>query len=101
LSQIACVSPENGKTLFAAVTHAQPGTIALSKNKQFLFVTCYNGNKVDVFKISKDRFKRLYSIDCKGKPVGVDIYEDDKKLEAWVCTYTNGSIDILCFKKSY
>jgi len=99
LARIACINLESGKTLFTASTNKQPRTIALSKNKQFLFVTCYNGNMVDVFKINKTSFKKLYSIECKGKPVGVDIYEDDKKLEAWVCNYTNGTINILSFKK--
>jgi len=101
LAQIACIDAETGKTLFTAPTHIQPRTIALSKNKQFLFVTCYNGNMVDVFKINNKGFKKLYSIECKGKPVGVDIFEDDNKLEAWVCTYTNGAINILSFRKSY
>ncbi len=99
LAKIACINLESGKTLFTAPTNKQPRTIALSKNKQFLFVTCYNGNMVDVFKINKNSFKKLYSIECKGKPVGVDIYEDDKNLEAWVCNYTNGTINIFSFKK--
>jgi len=101
LAQIACINAETGKTLFTAPTHVQPRTIALSKNKQFLFVTCYNGNMVDIFKINSKSFKKLYSIECKGKPVGVDIFEDNDKLEAWVCTYTNGAINILTFRKSY
>jgi DNA-binding beta-propeller fold protein YncE len=100
LSQIACINTETGKTLFTASTHAQPRTIALSKDKQFLFVTCYNDNMVDVFKINNHGFKKLYSIECKGKPVGVDIYEDGYKLEAWICTYTNGTINVLSFKKN-
>ena len=101
LAQIACINTKTGKTLFTASTHIQPRTIALSKNKQFLFVTCYNGNMVDIFKINDNGFKKLYSIECKGKPVGIDIYEDNDKLEAWVCTYSNGAINILNFKKSY
>lgn len=101
LAQIACIDAKTGKTLFTAPTHKKPRTIALSKNKQFLFVTCYDGNMVDVFKITKKGFRKLYSIECKGKPVGVDIFEDDNKLEAWVCTYTNGAINILTFRKSY
>ncbi|HMG67854.1 MAG TPA: hypothetical protein VK588_09215 [Chitinophagaceae bacterium] len=101
LAQIACVSPTSGKTLFTASTHTQPRTIALSKNKQFLFVTCYSGNMVDVFKIKEDGFEKLYSLDCKGKPVGVDIHEDKDTLEAWVCTYTNGAINVFTFRKSY
>jgi DNA-binding beta-propeller fold protein YncE len=99
LAKIACINLQTGKTLFTASTHKQPRTIALSKNKQFLFVTCYSGNMVEVFKITKNGFKKLYSIECKGKPVGVDIYEDNHILEAWVCNYTNGTITILNFKK--
>ncbi len=101
LSQIACINTRTGKTQFTAATHARPRTIALSKSQQFIFVTCYNDDMVDVFKITKRGFKKLYSIRCKGKPVGVDIFEDDKKLEAWVCTYTNGTIHVLSFRKSY
>jgi DNA-binding beta-propeller fold protein YncE len=101
LAKVACVDQQTGKTLFSTPTHLQPRTIALSKNKQFLFVTCYSGNTVDVFGTSGNHFQKLYSIPCPGKPVGVDLYEDDEKLEAWVCTYTNGSINILSFLKSY
>ena len=99
LGKIAAINLATGKTLFTAATNKQPRTIALSRNKQFLFVTCYSGNTVDVFKINKYGFKKLYSIESKGKPVGVDIYEDENKLEAWVCNYTNGTISILTFQK--
>ena len=99
LAKVACVNLQTGKTLFTAATSKQPRTIALSRNKQFLFVTCYSGNMVEVFKIHKNSFKKLYSIECKGKPVGVDIYEDNNKLEAWVCNYTNGTINIFTFRK--
>lgn len=100
LAKIACISAKTGKTIFTASTAKQPRTIALSKNKQFLFVTCYSGNAVEVYKINRNGFKKLYSIECKGKPVGVDIYEDNHNLEAWVCNYTNGTINILSFKKN-
>ncbi len=99
LAKVACINATTGKTLFTATTAAQPRTIILSKNQQFLFVTCYNGNAVDVFKINKDSFDKIYSLECKGKPVGVDIYENDDVLEAWVCTYTNGAINVFSFQK--
>jgi DNA-binding beta-propeller fold protein YncE len=99
LAQVACIDGETGKTLFTAKTHEQPRTIVLSKNQQFLFVTCYSGNFVDVFKINKNSFTKIYSIECNGSPVGVDVYEDNDKLEAWVCTYTNGTINVLTFRK--
>jgi DNA-binding beta-propeller fold protein YncE len=99
IGKIACINPSTGKTLFTAATNAQPRTIALSRNQQFLFVTCYTGNTVDVFKINKTSFTKLYTLDCKGKPVGVDIYEDDAKLEAWVCNYVGGSLKVFTFKK--
>lgn len=101
LAKIACLDALTGETLFTASTHAQPRTIMLSKNHKFLFVACYSGDFVDIFKITGDGFKKLTSLPCKGHPVGVDIFENDDILEAWVCSYTNGSINIFSFKKEY
>ena len=99
LARIACIDPIARKTLFTATTHAQPRTIVLSKNHKFLFVTCYSSDKVEVFKINDNSFTRVASLPCKGHPVGVDIFEDDNKLEAWVCSYDNGTINIFSFAK--
>jgi len=99
LAKIACIDPETGKTLFTAATHAQPRTIMFSKNQKFLFVTCYSSDMVDVFKINRDSFTKIISLPCKGHPVGVDIFEDEENLEAWVCSYSNGAINIYTFKK--
>ena len=99
LARVACLDAATGKTLFTAATAAQPRTIMLSKNKKFLFVTCYSSDKVEVYKVNNDSFTRVTSLPCKGHPVGVDIYENDSELEAWVCSYTTGSISVLKFKK--
>jgi len=99
LARIACIDPIARKTLFSAATHAQPRTISLSKNNKFLFVTCYSSNKVEVFRINNNSFTRVASIPCTGHPVGVDLFEDDNKLEAWVCSYDNGMINIFSFAK--
>ncbi|MBL7740105.1 MAG: YncE family protein [Chitinophagaceae bacterium] len=99
LAKIACIDAETGKTLFTAPTHAQPRTIILSKNHKFLFVTCYNSDYVDVFKITDNGFKQVASLPCKGHPVGVDVFEDNDTLEAWVCSYSNGSISVFSFAK--
>jgi DNA-binding beta-propeller fold protein YncE len=99
LARIACIDPVTRKTLFSASTHAQPRTIVLSKNYKFLFVTCYSSDKVEVFKINEKSFTRVASLTCKGHPVGVDIFEDENKLEAWVCSYNNGTINIFSFAK--
>ncbi len=99
LSRVACIDPVSGKTLFTAETGEKPRTIMLSKNKKFLFVTCYKGDAVDVFRINDDSFTKIYSLPCKGSPVGVDIFENDDKLEAWVCNYTLGSISVFSFRK--
>jgi DNA-binding beta-propeller fold protein YncE len=99
LAKIACVDAATGKTLFTVSTPAQPRTIILSKNYKFLFVTCYSSDKVEVFKINDNNFTRVASLPCKGHPVGVDIFEDNDKLEAWVCSYTTGSINIFSFNK--
>lgn len=96
---IACIDAASGKELFTSKTNAQPRTIVLSKNHKFIFVTCYNSDFVDVFKINEDNFEKVISLPCKGHPVGVDIFEDDDKLEAWVCSYSNGAINIYSFNK--
>ena len=73
--------------------------MALSKNNKFLFVTCYNGNKVMVFKIMEDRFEPVVDITCSGNPVGVDVFENDNTLEVWVCAYETGTISVYTFEK--
>jgi DNA-binding beta-propeller fold protein YncE len=99
LAQIACIDGTSGQTLFTASTHAQPRTIMLSKNQKFLFVTCYSSDFVDVFRVGDNEFEKVISLPCKGHPVGVDIFEDNDVLEAWVCSYSNGSISVFSFKK--
>jgi DNA-binding beta-propeller fold protein YncE len=99
LAKIACLDAQSGKTLFTADTHAQPRTIMLSKNNKFLFVTCYSGDMVDVFKIEETGFSKVTSLPCGGHPVGVDIFENDDILEAWVCSYSTGSISVFSFRK--
>jgi DNA-binding beta-propeller fold protein YncE len=99
LAKIACIDAVTGNTLFSASTHAQPRTIILSKNHKFLFVTCYSSDFVDVYKVNDSNFEQIASLPCKGHPVGVDIFENNDKLEAWVCSYSNGSISVFSFKK--
>ncbi|NEU07178.1 YncE family protein [Flavihumibacter sp. R14] len=98
-SQIACVNAQNGRVLFRSPTSANPRTIAISKNKKFLFVACYEGNTLDVFKINKGSFTRIYSLVCPDKPVGVDLREDEQRLEAWVCTYEGEFLQVFSFIK--
>ncbi len=99
LGTIACIDTETGQQLFTTKTHAQPRTIVLSKNHKFIFVTCYSSDYLDVYKINADSFEKVASLPCGGRPVGVDIFENDKTLEAWVCSYSSGSISIYSFKK--
>jgi DNA-binding beta-propeller fold protein YncE len=99
LAKIACIDATTGNTLFTTSTHRQPRTIMLSKNHKFLFVTCYSSDTVDVFKINDNSFSKVTSLPCKGHPVGVDVFENDDILEAWVCSYSNGSISVFTFRK--
>jgi DNA-binding beta-propeller fold protein YncE len=99
LGKVACIDAATGNTLFTASTHTQPRTIALSKNQKFLFVTCYTSDTVDILKINDTNFTKVRSLPCKGRPVGVDIFENDETLEAWVCSYSNGTISVFSFKK--
>jgi DNA-binding beta-propeller fold protein YncE len=99
LGTIACLDAASGKSLFTTKTHAQPRTIVLSKNHKFIFVTCYSSDYVDAYKINSDNFEKVASLPCGGHPVGVDVFENNDKLEAWVCSYASGSISIYSFKK--
>lgn len=99
IGKIACLDARTGTPLFSTSTHAQPRTIALSKNHRFIFVTCYSSDMVDVYKINADNFEKVASLPCEGHPVGVDIVETDKKLEAWVCSYQKGAIVVYSFQK--
>jgi len=99
LGKIACLDAVSGRTLFTANTHGKPRTIILSKNQMFLFATCYASDTVDVFRINEDSFSKIISLPCKGHPVGIDIFENDDTLEAWVCSYSNGSISVFSFRK--
>lgn len=99
LGRIACLDANTGRPLYSARTAAQPRTIMLSENKKFLFVTCYRSDTVQVFRVQDTRFEKIASLPCHGHPVGVDIYEDEDVLEAWVCSYTRGAISIFRFRK--
>jgi sugar lactone lactonase YvrE len=99
IGMVACIDAATNKTLFSISTHSQPRTICLSKNHKFLFVTCYTSDMVDVYKINADSFTKVASLPCAGHPVGVDIFENDNILEAWVCAYSSGSINVYTFKK--
>jgi DNA-binding beta-propeller fold protein YncE len=100
LNKVAIINKNTGEIIDSISTKAQPRSMTLSNNKQFLFVTCYNGNAIDVFKIDNNNFVPLYSLPCKGKPVGIDLYEDDKIIEAWVCNYVAGNIKVFSFTKN-
>lgn len=99
IAQIACIEATSGKILFKANTALQPRTIALSDNQKYLFVTCYAGNKVEVFEIGHQNFKKIFSFKCTGKPVGIALYENQQRLEAWVCNYVGGNLEVYQFKK--
>ena len=99
-SEIACFNSHTNRILFKSSTSAHPRTITLSENQKFLFVACYEGNSIDVFKINKGNFKRIYSIKCNGKPVGIDLREDLDTLEAWVCTYNGNTLQVFTFEKT-
>ena len=99
IAQIGCFKASTGKSLFKVNTHQQPRTIALSKDQRFLFAACYAGNRVDVFKINGKGFTRIYSFRCNGKPVGIALYENKDKLEAWVSCYLSDHLKAYEFEK--
>ena len=99
-SEIACINKLDNRILFRSSTSANPRTIALSNDQRFLFVACYEGNAIDVFEINDRSFAKIYSIDCSGKPIGIDLMENSESLEAWVCTYEGKSLKVFSFLKN-
>lgn len=85
--------------LLEARTADDPRTIAFSRDSTLIFATCYNGQKLQVF--TADSLKLLGTWNAAGKPVGVDIWQKGKQLEAWVCNYTIGTIKIFSFEILY
>ena len=98
-SRLACIDSRTGQTLFKTATHGEPRTIVLSRNSKFIFVSCYIGNTLDIYKVNKNSFTRIYSIPCPGKPIGIDLFEDDHILEAWVSSYSENTLKVFTFTK--
>ncbi len=94
-AMVAKISLKDMKLIDARATGRTPRTIELSGDKKYLFVTCYYGNCVNVFKVPE--MKRVSTFRSALHPVGVAVYQIKGYIEAWVANYTSGTIKILKF----
>lgn len=81
-----------------AQTKPQPRTIALSYDAQLLFVTCYQGNALQVFRTSD--LVCLGTWSSRSHPVAVAVFQDQDRYEAWVGNYSSGTLRIFTFSPS-
>ncbi|UZR94121.1 beta-propeller fold lactonase family protein [Chondrinema litorale] len=93
------LSLDSLKIVASASTLDDPRTIAFSGDSSMIFTTCYADNKIQAF--DRDSLKVMGSWDSPGKPVGIDVYQKDSLLEAWVCNYTGASIKVFTFKITF
>ncbi len=87
------------ETIQTSSTDDDPRTITFSNDSSIIFVTCYAGQVLQAF--SSEDLSLLGSWESKGKPVGVDIFQEGNKLEAWVCNYTASTINVFSFEVEY
>ncbi|MBX2840447.1 MAG: YncE family protein [Flammeovirgaceae bacterium] len=87
------------ETIQSTSTDDDPRTITFSNDSSIIFVTCYAGQVLQAF--SAADLSLLGSWESKGKPVGVDIFQEGNKLEAWVCNYTASTINIFTLEVEY
>lgn len=87
------------KELKRSSTKDDPRTISLSPDKSLLFATCYSDNTLQIF--DAHNLQLLLSVPCKGKPVGVDVFQKGDLVEAWVGNYISSTVNIFSFKVDY
>jgi|GEM_PF-217785 len=76
-----------------------PRTMSFTNDSSMIVTTCYADDQIQVF--GKDSLNLLGSWESKGKPVGVDVFQQDSIIEAWVCNYINGNIKVFTFKANF
>jgi len=91
---------QDSLTLINSVkTLDDPRTISFSNDSSLIVATCYADDKIQIF--GKDSLNLLGSWESKGKPVGVDVFQQDSIVETWVCNYTNGNIKVFTFNAEF
>ena len=94
-SKIAKVDLATRKVVNVAKTGKYPRTIVLSADEKTLYVVCYKSDELEVF--NANNLKLLGSWQSSLHPVGVDLFLNGKKREAWVGNYSSGTIKIFSF----
>ncbi|MBB6460656.1 YncE family protein [Flammeovirga kamogawensis] len=77
-------------------TADDPRSIAISNNGNFIFVTCYGSNLLQVFNLNNGN--KIGEYQSNGGPVGITLYENSTSIEAWVCNYKYSTVKVFTFE---
>jgi len=78
LNQVEVYSIPQRRMLSPIRTNRQPAAAAMSRNGQFLYVTCYDGSALDV--IDLEKLASVKSVSLPAKPEGVAVGKDERVL---------------------
>lgn len=80
-------------------TQDDPRTIGISPDQSMIFTTCYSDNVIQIF--DAQHLNVLASIESKGKPVGLDVFQQENRVEVWVGNYTASTVNVFTFDVEY
>lgn len=92
-SQIVKIDLNTNKIVLKNNTKKSARTIALSKDKKIVFVTCYRGEYVQAF--STQSLKLIGEWKSSKGPVGIDVFQQKNLIQAWVVNYSTGIIKVI------
>lgn len=98
-SKIIKIDLSSNKVILSNNTKKSARTIALSKDKKIIFVTCYRGNYVQAFRTSD--LKLITEWKSYKGPVGIDIFQKKDYIELWIVNYSTGILKVIELKEVF
>ena len=93
------VSENQLETLRKVSTKDDPRTIALSPDHSLLFVVCYSDDILQIF--DAHTLNLLFETASSHKPVGVEIFQHENQIEAWVANYSSSTLKVFTLQVAY
>ena len=98
-SKIVKIDLSSNKVILSSNTKKSARTVALSKDKKIIFVTCYRGNYVQAFRTSD--LKLIAEWKSYKGPVGIDIFQKKDYIELWIVNYSTGILKVIELKEVF
>ncbi len=95
-SRLVKVDTRTDRVLDSADTDMAPRTVAISRDKRFIFAVCYKGGELQAFSGGSLRGQGAWK--SPGRPVAVDVYQGGDIYEVWVGDYTAGRLNVFTLK---